>query len=105
MYSLDLSPKRYPLSHSATSFDGLSMINDIDVLWFPGEPVVDWYPFFPGVVRDPARGLEIHQLDLVDDKELSGQIPVTNHGIPSEVVRDHLRLHLDCTLFCDLVGK
>ena len=88
-----------------SNMDGLSMIRDIAVIWFPGEVIVEWDPYFLGVTRDPARGLEMYQPELVIDDEIIGKVPITNHGIPSEVVRDHLRLHLDCTLFCDWVGK
>lgn len=80
-----------------SNLDGLSMIRDIAVKWFPGEAIaVKW---------GPRRGLEMHQPDLINNEELSGQVPVSNHGISLEMVRDHLRPHSDCTLFCDLVGK
>ena len=88
-----------------SNFDGLPMITDIAVIWFPSEDVECWSPFFLGVTGNPSRGSQGHELDPISDMELGGQAPITNHGIPVEVVRDHFRPHMHCLLFCVLAGR
>ena len=88
-----------------SDFDGFSMIRSIAVIWFPAEAIADWEPFFPGMIRDLARGLEMFQPDPLSIDEIVGDVPVSNHGIPTDVINDNLRHHRDCTLYCDLVGK
>ena len=88
-----------------SNLDGLPMIRDIAIKWFLGEATVDWDPFFLGVTMDLARGLEMYQPEPISIDEIVGQVPISKHGIPTEVIRDHLQFHLDCRLFCDLVGK